>query len=328
MEWKCLFCKYFILFFVFEVNCSEIKEIFDRTCRPSKQTFNYTLNCKKEHFQLPKLPVNLTTSFISLTHSKRFVFIGDSTMEGQFRSFCWSIHRRPVVIETYEQICSNIHLNVSVHFLGYGRVFGWLTTLNKRHLNHLSSISHSWSSSDVVLLNVGLHFQDNCLMSSHNNQHNDFNLFENSLKKLLHVLNLTSVHCKEQKENLPLFIFRDSYPQHFQSSNGQYPLHEIGVVNLTRCVSYSPERIAGKALGSNCNPSCLPATHQIQQTLSILNSPSHSSCSIPFFHLFDVLACLPALHLYPSRGDCTHYDIRVDHHVNRMYLQFLSSLKR
>jgi hypothetical protein len=275
--------------------------------------------------------------------------------------------------------CHIERYNATAVFLGYGRLYQWSHTLTPSHLQVIARTAAALLPRDVILLGVGVHWHHFCDQHAlRKGQLASLMNFEHALLRLLALLPTASQqyftpqpHIRgDHKEasqvavaaSLPTLIYRESLPQHFISSNGQFPsslrlpykksstLPLRSRARKHTCIALNEASASG--LGNKlpaykrnkqsvlksktsrfvasisppprpaCDPNCLPATWQNDLARSILQA---DYCHIGILQVFHSLECLSHDHIKMKKHDCTHYTAGVNLFLNYQFLQQLST---
>ena len=114
--------------------------------------------------------------------------------------------------------CIITNMNITFRFYGLGKKFVWgqLPRVGYTLNNTLYNIN--LTQNDVIIFNMGLHWTELCHGKYHlvNDQYGHELL---SIRVILKELDL----CHKSGESIPLLIWRETFPQHFPTSNGLYP---------------------------------------------------------------------------------------------------------
>ena len=287
------------------------------------------------------------TEFASKIMDRTIVFIGDSTIENQFKNLCQSFNAsltatnlHAVQRQPYEIRCRLNTGNYSTHvlFLAYGRILSWKESSQATHQKLIKDTTAALTDRDVIVFGVGVHWDYIC--GTHNKPGiiSSIDNFEFAFLTLLDILPLVKVGNNKNActsaaaaavaatkstavartgnssssnnsnkvsstSSSPLIIFREQLPQHFATSNGQYPNSAPNVHQKSfSCPALNPRASMGAALAS-CNPNCLPAAWRNELAMTML---------LPYcvenFHIFKHLECLDAsAQQIHGKTDCTHY---------------------
>jgi hypothetical protein len=191
---------------------------------------------------------------------------------------------------------------MTMEYWPYGRISTYHATQQSGYKDWLSKRVSEASSSDVIVANLGIHWDykasvadfeaaivcffelmgwdknitDRC--QSNNNHHHD-----------------KAVH---ERRNMPIVLWRETSPQHFNTSNGHYP-GDSAPERFKSCAPATASRASGSALGNECIPNCLPTNWHNEAA----NSLAQSSC-VTIIHMWKELICLHDYH--KGRGDCAH----------------------
>ena len=132
-----------------------------------------------------------------------------------------------------DKSCFVNELNTSAVFLGYGRLFQWGRTLTDDHMRLIAqTVSSLNQTTDAVLFGVGVHWHYFCGNELSRASLNSMNNFEYALLRLLSLITLPQISpgasgLSRISNSIvtpgPILLYRESLPQHFSSSNGQYP---------------------------------------------------------------------------------------------------------
>ena len=119
--------------------------------------------------------------------------------------------------------------NSSLRFFGIGKKFGWGLLPHVAHT--LNATMRTLTSTDVVVLNLGVHWSQSCLKKfQHQNEE-----YAKELLSLQPLLDQDLDLCQDahrdnmeltstlQPRRYPLLIWKETSPQHFPTSNGLYP---------------------------------------------------------------------------------------------------------
>jgi len=116
----------------------------------------------------------------------------------------------------------------------------------------------------------------------------------------------------------PIVLWRETTPQHFQSSNGMYPGRGFG--KPKRCSAMTPEMLLGKGLKGACQPECTHANIRNELTNAVL-----AKSSVPVLHVWQGLIPFYDQHLYA--GDCTHWSRSVVHFLIETFINGLETVE-
>jgi hypothetical protein len=248
-----------------------------------------------------------------------------------------------------------------VIYHGYGNFKTWKNSTSALHVEDIKSTISKLNTNDVILFNVGLHWQSakcsrpagiNININTTNNkiyrssygteEYQDVvNFMTHIVLPANHSANCNSSTArnkcdksdksvtKEMEVSGPLVLWRETFPQHFPTSNGHYPDPDNPfVITLSAthnpCVPMTPAMYLGQGLPNNCNPNCLPATWQNDVALPIMRC----NC-IGIISVFRSLMCLERFHVNSKLGDCTHYEEkRVGAFVNHITLSMIQEKRR
>lgn len=115
-------------------------------------------------------------------------------------------------------ICNISLTNSTLKFFGIGKKFAW--GLLPRVAVTLNNTMTSLSPSDVVILNLGVHWSQSCFSKFHISN-------DDYLKELLSLkpfLDEELQLCQKLPESkYPLLLWKETGPQNFPTSNGHYP---------------------------------------------------------------------------------------------------------
>lgn len=271
----------------------------------------------------------------------RYVFLGDSTSRDAFHAFGEIFH-----YTCAEQLkgVDNRHCTKRIkqqrklkgistaEFFPFGRKQGWKRSMSKAYRQIMQGFVAQMTHKDVLIFNMGLHFDETATS-------NNFTLFYTSaLSTLLDDLGLTTRYSRQQRcmnltdPYLPRVLWRDTLPQHFNSSNGHFPFLNTSERNI--CVPLSPSQRTGghksvenlvsfqststlsssKTIEQNgtgtgagagtaaavCDPSCLPANWQNHVAHSFMQDMCVDSLSV-----WREFSCLHSQHA-GAYQDCSH----------------------
>jgi hypothetical protein len=252
---------------------------------------------------------------------RRYVFLGDSTTRDSFHSFgnvfdyLCADHSSEEVQKTNTKDprkCTTRvkrdpkHKNSIVstaEFYPYGRKQGWKRSASKIYRQAMHGYVSQLAQQDVLIFNMGLHFDESATTQ------NSASFYSSVLSTLVRDLGLTGYSQKQRCLNLtdpylPYVLWRETLPQHFNSSNGHYPLHILKSSERSVCVPLTASQRNGTSLSSAstspCDPSCLPANWQNVMASSVMNE-----LCVDTLPLWQDFSCLYNQHA-ASYGDCSH----------------------
>ena len=272
---------------------------------------------------------------------RRYLFLGDSTSRDSFHAFG----------QIFDYVCTD-HSNSkatlrnkcttrvkrdpqrknaiisTAEFFPFGRKQGWKRSGTKAYRQAMKGYVAQLGQEDVLIFNMGLHFDETATSQ------NFSSFYALALKALVSDLSLTGFsqqqrcgHPNESIPFLPTVVWRDTLPQHFNSSNGHYPFHNTS--DRSVCVPMTASQQMGNSESSSplsaslsspavmitedltnnnssiqssttCDPSCLPANWQNH----IANALMADLC-IDVLATWRVFRCLHGQHA-KAYGDCSH----------------------
>jgi hypothetical protein len=283
----------------------------------------------------------------SVTTVRRYVFLGDSTSRDSFHAFgnlfgyvCANTKQignnkeariSQCTIRTKRESKRNKLVISTAEFFPFGRKQGWKRSSSKAYRHGLKGYIAQLTNQDVLIFNMGLHWDETATITA--TSHDFTSLYSNTLSTQVHDLGLTGYSQKKRCHNLtdlylPTVLWRETLPQHFNSSNGHYPLHNTS--DRGACVPLTAMRQNGNGLtswpregheGKNiiCDPSCLPANWQNNLAGALMKDLCVESLST----WWD-FSCLHKQHA-SSYGDCSHLN-EVGNYIliGRMLLRIFS----
>lgn len=255
----------------------------------------------------------------------RYVFLGDSTSRDSFHAFgdifdykCPD-HSKGDMRKCTQRVKRDLHQRNKIvstaEFYPFGRKQGWKRSLSKTYRQSMQGFVAQMTQKDVLVFNMGLHFDETATSRDYSS------FYSEALATLVQDLGLTSSYSRQRRclnmtdPYLPYVIWRDTLPQHFNSTNGHYPFHNTS--DRTTCVALSQSQRSGKMPSSSaltssstyvddygnintCDPSCLSANWQNDIAASVMQSLCVARASI-----WEEFSCLHMQHA-KSYGDCSH----------------------
>ncbi len=280
------------------------------------------------------------------------LFIGDSTIRSHFFQLCGVLGG---VVLDMEQIegqkqkthfpCSNIKSSITtrVEYIKYGMVNeDWRFSMDDKHIAMLKDRIQQLQHGAFIVMNLGSHYAQ---------QHTSGNvtveiLYQRGMESFFQLLELdfndtscthkdfmannthisfhnhTLLHNNNKKKKIN-YIWRETLPQHFGSSNGFWPRRQD---NSRSCPPMTLERLQGHGLLNNeCDPTCTPLNW-----LNIQASKLISAVCNPVIHVmkcFGALLCFDHQH-YPWNGDCLHFQPIGDRYLNWIFLQDIARIRK
>lgn len=291
----------------------------------------------------PDLMSNI--SDYSLLQDKTLSFVGDSTIHAQYHTLCLTLQGNVTRVEEFRPLGSNssagdsrlegecfvASLNASLLYRGMGRVHNW-AGLSPPHLI-LRDALQELGGSDVLLFNIGVHYHHYCKANTQREMREaDISFFNSTLHSLVRVLIQECRVCSQAPCALntsgstraaPLVVWRESLPQHFNSSNGEWankadPLHRKH--DTSSCAPLTVDRQHGAGIPGACVPNCLPADWR-----NSLSTPIIRQTCLPTLELYADL--VPRHDLHPPL-DCTHYSREANEYMNRKLMGLLKREKQ
>ena len=281
------------------------------------------------------------SEFSPLLINRTLLMIGDSTMHNQFTNLCENF--KALIWEgNRTSKCQFDSQSTTISFLGIGRQNEWADTWAVKHLQLIADTASALSHRDIILFGLGVHWHYQCgLQHPAGVGEDNFEYAVNKLMKLLPLVKKTHNNNScvgagccfgNQFINSPRIIFRESFPQHFATSNGQYAMKLSSNSDTPRTrkllIDSLPSRgnvgcpplnkMSNSGAGtSTCNPNCLPATWQ-NDFISIKLEPY----CIDTYHIFKHLICISGVEGQQRyrKGDCTHYKRPVHNYVNFLFM--------
>jgi len=165
--------------------------------------------------------------------------------------------------------CHLPHHDSTAIFLGFGHLFQWQHTLSADHLSLISRTLASLSSADVVLFSVGVHWHYFCDQPLQASEIASFKNFEYALRTLISLLpaspqadgpgrrsqsSTSSWKHARLARTVPTILYREALPQHFSTSNGQFPSpfrHRSHHGSLLTCSEATAASFAGLGRSSS-----------------------------------------------------------------------------
>ena len=382
-------------------------KINERESGTAYEYYNYSAACSVEERKLLRKPfipcadrissiqekisnvenISLMHDFLSVLTDRTFVFVGDSTVQMQYCSFCEALNS-PISSswahwekrdheyfdyrvgassreESFRKNCYVSKHNITALFLGYGRLYRWKYTQSEEHIHDITTTLGMMSSRDVIMFGIGVHWGYDCDNALETKQLLTIDNFEFALLKLLRMIPTipkSAVHSTTQA--YPYLVYRESLPQHFSSSNGQYPsfllrpgkpeglqlkcvalngrsanglgktLDSIETSKLrerskkktikSKTLRFKPPNSLESLSLSDCDPNCLPATWQNDVARSAISS---QYSNIQMLELFHTLECIADEHSKKKKNDCTHYSPRINSYMNFELLRLVEFMK-
>ena len=272
------------------------------------------------------------TEFTPLLVNRTLVMIGDSTMHNQFVNLCENF-KAAITIHNLTSICQFNGNSSTISFLAFGRKNNWIHSCDANHMQLIANTTSRLSERDVILFGVGVHWHYVCGQRFPAGKYMEN--FEYALTKLMELLPLVkkNSHCSGRccvGLQSPTIIFRESFPQHFLSSNGQYPVYPMSdYYSLLKIPLNSPKvfscppltRLSSSGAGlllltgrslKKCIPNCLPSTWQND----VANYKLQNYC-VDTHRIFNHLECIDASGQHNNgKTDCTHYRSPIHSYVN------------
>lgn len=266
----------------------------------------------------------------------RYVFLGDSTSRDCFHTFSDIFHYKcPPNVEGDVRKCTqrvkrdpkqrNKVLSTA-EFFPFGRKQGWKRSMTQAYRQTIQGYIAQMTSSDVLIFNMGLHFDETATSSG-----NFMSYYSNALGTLVKDLGLTTSYSRQRRCSnttdpyLPLVLWRETLPQHYNSTNGHYPSRNSS--NKEICVPLTPlqrlgspsslafpfsatgmssslqdhkEGVARPVKHELCDPSCLPANWQNDAAGAVMQDLCVSSVAV-----WEDFSCLHRQHT-KAYHDCSH----------------------
>ena len=265
-------------------------------------------------------------NFAPRVKSRRFIFIGDSTLLHQFQSFCGLLKGDLVPSAAGYHLCNLKALNSIAQYFAFRDT----TADDRYHLSLISKKIARLEPKDIILASIGVHWPHICKELQNavfDVEHAILNTtFEIYLYKLLALVlpsrsvEKDSSNCSallSYRRSYPTVLFRESLPQHFPSFNGMYDANN-NRHRSSECVPMTLNMYNGMS-DLPCSPNCLPATWQ-----NIVARAHLKLQCVPIIEVFNALSC--GYFLHSSKGDCTHYESKaVNAFLNDRFLRKLPS---
>lgn len=198
-------------------------------------------------------------------------------------------------------------LNLTIEFWPYGVLSTYHATEQAGYQDWLSLRMSQTSSTDIIVMNLGIHWDFNKTVRD----------FEEALESFFKLMGwkeelsrrCESGHSVQKKQiydnNKPIVLWRETIPQHFNTSNGHYP--GDGAPRVYRqCAPATIARSTGKAFGTECIPNCFPSNWHNDVANKLVHHLSSCGININIIHLWEELICLHDSHKGITTGDCAH----------------------
>ena len=366
MTWTVIGTITVLLLFLIWVNDDNIiikkkRKIFVQQKREcSFYEMNISRTFQREYVSYPEPNETLITKILTYKPIKSdynvlrnmvLSFVGDSTLHAQYYVMCHFLKGKFTTYEkfriidnitktsTFEGECYIDWLNSTLMFRGVGRIHQWGTLRSPEVV--LKDAFRELRRSDILVFNIGIHYQHYCRAFSKNQlQESDMNFYKRSVQSMLDVLNqelfVNNTHCGNAPCNTstnngyyqccrrcdkPRIIWRESLPQHFNTSNGEFPnkaerasfrKHLVG-----DCTELTPEMYNGLGLPNECVPNCLPANWRNDLVKSLL-----TEACFEYFPVYSDMLPMKQMHAHQNGSpDCTHYTEQANHYLNGKLLE-------
>lgn len=196
-----------------------------------------------------------------------------------------------------------------------------------------ASLHHPSSPYDILVLNYGLFV----------NEMNQFPLYETLLHQILHTYTEAAASAATKHHHvLPMFIWRETTPQHFPSSNGWFDsacpfghaqCHCVssltddmrnGGINIPISASFNSDKNKNKM----CRPVCMNANsrNMIANSLILKTNEMHNKSNnsinniIHINHIYNAMEVINNFNIHYSDIDCTHISLLPLNLMNRVLL--------
>lgn len=325
---------------VFQMDKKECS--FQQISRLREENIDQPKETSPEPIYIPPDLIGNVSDYTFL-QDKTLSFVGDSTIHAQYYTMCFTLKGNFTRVEEFRSISSGSSsagesrfegecfvpsLNASLLYRGMGRVHKW-GSLSPPHVI-LRDALQELGSSDVLVFNIGVHYHHYCKAHTQKElQEADISFFNSTLLSLVRVL-IEDFHVCSQppcalntpgsSRAVPLVVWRESLPQHFNSSNGEWankadPLHRKH--DTSSCVPLTVDRQLGAGLPGACVPNCLPANWR-----NAVSTPVIEQTCLVRLELYADLVSHSELH---PPLDCTHYSREANEYMN---LKLMDLLKR
>jgi hypothetical protein len=278
-----------------------------------------------------------SATFIKIMHTisleyRQFLFIGDSVIRAQFVTLVCMLNASAKLIQpahphsefsTYFITMSN-SLNLSLVTLGLA--FVQRDNFNQELTKYFrNALFETKSSRDVIVVNQGIHHNEPTL--------HDLSNVTRSIVQIYHEFCVT-----HQRRRVPLFIWQETTPQFYPTSNGWYMkglekqeclsvLPAIILQGQGSCRYVNMSRAEGEEVLKKCCPICLPASGRNDLTNQIIgSSSSYCSKKVLISKIFDGLVDAKVdsgYFLKKKFNDCTHLDMSAYHYLNSNLLSLV-----
>ena len=245
--------------------------------------------CRKLNLHVPYVDMIADVIPVALKN-RTLIFIGDSTMLHQFKSFmslckCGNVKKEPLR-------CEIVRLGLSMEYWPYGRLKSYKETTQKSYRASLSNRVSSLCGRDIIVANLGIHWDFQSTIGE----------FKEALQEFFGLIHAKE-RCELASENsknipVPIILWRETIPQHFNTSNGHYAGDNLAR-HYKQCAPMTAERYVGDGLKNECIPSCMYANYHND----VANKIARSIC-VDIIPVWDELICFHDLHL--GAGDCAH----------------------
>jgi len=247
-----------------------------------------------------------------LLENRRVVFLGDSILVQEVQQLACLLeqsgqpytldfdqpHRRGHAKDMYARFHFQTR-NTTLEFIGGGLQWQFAGKHPYNLANEFQQIVKTLGQRDVIEINSGVHD----------------NLKHDILNDSVAVAHAVAAGMPKNAKG-PIVLWRETTPQHFQSSNGMYPGRDFGKPG--QCSAMTHDMLLGKGLKGACRPECTRANIRNELTNSVL-----AESSVPVLQVWQGLVPFHDQHLYP--GDCTHWSRSVVHFLIETFLNGLEA---
>lgn len=283
--------------------------------------------------------------------NKTLAFVGDSTLHAQYYTLCYTIGGRFLgnleftsidnssLYQRFQQDCYSSSLNITLKFRGVGRISKW-AVLPAPHVVVNETIQEL-TKHDILIFNIGVHYMHWCKVKSKELLSEVISrAYETALQDILRTLSTNGYKSTNNVQNetknvvsagssdalsgdLPQLIWRDTLPQHFNTSNGEY-INKVDKIwrqyfnTNQHCVPMSHAMFDGRAIPGVCIPNCLPANWRNHISDPII----HNHPYLLHLKLYDDFIHLSEYH--PDK-DCTHYNKEANEFANLKLIDMIAA---
>lgn len=249
-----------------------------------------------------------------ILENRRVVFLGDSILVQEVQQLACLLeqsgqpytldfdqpHRKGHAKDMYALFHFQTH-NTTLEFIGGGLQWEFAGKRPYNLANEVRQVVKTLGQRDVLEINSGVH------------ENLESDILNNSVAVAHGVAATMPKNAKG-----PVVLWRETTPQHFQSSNGMYPGRGFGKPG--RCSAMTPEMLLGKGLKGACRPECTHANIRNE-----LTNPVLAESSVPILKVWQGLVPFYDQHLYA--GDCTHWSRSVVHFLIETFLNGLEAVE-